>query len=348
MNSPAKNILVTGAAGFVGFHVAKRLLEKGRQVTGIDNLNEYYSLELKSERLEELKKLPGFSFIKQDLCDAPALHDLVDREKFDAVVHLAAQAGVRYSLENPAAYVDSNMVGTFNVLEACRRINVGHLVYASSSSVYGLNSAMPYAVHNNVDHPVSLYAATKKSGELMAHSYAHLFRFPITGLRFFTVYGPWGRPDMAYFKFARAIMLGEPLPLYAGGHLKRDYTYIDDIVSGVLAVIDHPATPDEEWSSENPNPASSTAPYRLYNIGAGKPQSTREMLALLEKELGREAIIEELPMQPGDVESTWADIESLKRDVGYEPTTELRDGLREFVSWFRKHYLDSGRDIPKA
>jgi UDP-glucuronate 4-epimerase len=342
-----KKVLVTGAAGFIGYHSAKRFLEKDIQVVGLDSLNDYYDPALKHERLQDLESNPGFRFIQGDLVDRDFTLKTVGEERWDVVIHLAAQAGVRYSITNPFSYVDNNLVGFANLLEGCRRAETPHLLFASSSSVYGLNARMPFSVRDNVDHPISLYAAIKKSNELMAHAYAHLYRLPATGLRFFTVYGPWGRPDMAYFRFARGIELGEKIQLYAGGVLKRDFTYIDDIVDGVVALAGIIPEPDPHWDPETPDPSSSPAPYRLYNIGAGRPEQTLELLHLLESELGKEAIVEKIGMQPGDVEATWADVKSLQDAIGYQPEMSLAEGVRRFVEWFRSHY-SGGRPIPKA
>jgi UDP-glucuronate 4-epimerase len=346
MSHSISKVLVTGAAGFIGYHVSRQLLAGGREIVGVDNFNDYYSPSLKHERIELLETEPGFQFQKMDLVDSAELSRLFENHGFDGIVHLAAQAGVRYSLENPAQYVASNLDGTANILESCRHHRPRHVVFASSSSVYGLNTSRPYKVSDNVDHPVSLYAATKKANELMAHSYAHLFDLPITGLRFFTVYGPWGRPDMAYFKFARAILEGDTIQLYANGRLRRDYTYIDDIVDGVLKVLDTPAEAVESFNTADPDPSISLAPYRLYNIGRGKPFSTREMLDALQKAMDKEAVIEELGMQPGEVEETWADVSVLTRDTGYEPKVDFEDGLTRFVEWFMDRY-GSGDEIPR-
>jgi len=332
-----QKILVTGAAGFIGFHLARRLCADGRQVMGVDNLNPYYDVSLKEDRLAQLTKLSGFSFEKCDLEDARFLKIAADF-KPDAIVNLAAQAGVRYSLENPQAYVSSNVTGFLNVLEAARQNKIKHLVFASSSSVYGANTKLPFSVNDAVDHPVSLYAATKKANELMAHSYAHLYGIPSTGLRFFTVYGPWGRPDMAYFKFTKAIYDGQPIQLYNNGDMRRDFTHIDDIIESVARLTQIPATADETWSGEKPNPSSSAAPYRLYNIGNNKPEELTEMINILEKETGMKARIESQPMQSGDVHATYADVESLKNVAGFSPKTPLEKGLRDFVAWYRDYY----------
>jgi len=331
-------LLVTGAAGFIGFHTAKALLDRGDTVIGVDNLNDYYDVSLKQARLTQLEGRNGFGFIKSDLADRAAIKELFETEKFDRVVHLAAQAGVRYSIENPHAYVDSNLVGFTNILEGCRNNSVEHLVFASSSSVYGANTSMPFSVHQNVDHPLSLYAATKKSNELMAHAYANLYQIPVTGLRFFTVYGPWGRPDMALFKFARAILDGEPIEVFNNGQHARDFTYIDDIVEGVVRSVDLVATPDPDWDDTMPDPATSAAPYRLYNIGNNNPVELMDFIAAIEKALGKTAEKVFLPLQPGDVPATYADIDALADAVGYRPKTNIEDGIAKFVDWYREYY----------
>jgi UDP-glucuronate 4-epimerase len=331
-------VLVTGAAGFIGYHVAKTLLESGRTVLGLDNLNDYYDVRLKEDRLARLTPRPGFRFVRLDIADRTGMEGLFANEPIGRVVHLAAQAGVRYSLTNPHAYVESNLAGFLNVLEGCRHARVGHLIYASSSSVYGGNTRMPFSVHDNVDHPVSLYAATKKANELMAHSYAHLFEVPCTGLRFFTVYGPWGRPDMALFSFTKAILEGRPIPLYNHGRMRRDFTYIDDIVAGIVALLDRVPGPDPDWSGERPDPGTSSAPYRIYNIGNNRPVELLRFVAVLEEALGKAAEKEFLPMQPGDVPATFADVEDLARDAGYRPRTPIEVGIREFVAWYRDYY----------
>jgi UDP-glucuronate 4-epimerase len=330
--------LVTGAAGFIGFHTARRLLERGEQVIGLDNLNDYYDVELKRARLAQLTSQRAFRFHQRDLADAADMARLFADECPEIVIHLAAQAGVRYSLTNPRAYVDSNLVGFLNVLEGCRQVGVAHLAYASSSSVYGANTMMPFSVHQNVDHPLSLYAASKKANELMAHSYAHLYGIPCTGLRFFTVYGPWGRPDMALFLFTRAILAGEPIEVFNEGRMQRDFTYIDDIVEGVLRVADRPAQADAAWSGEHPDPAASRAPYRLYNIGNHEPVELLRMIEILEDCLGQKAVKRLLPMQPGDVPATFADVADLARDVGFQPATPLETGIARFVEWYRSYY----------
>jgi UDP-glucuronate 4-epimerase len=331
-------LLVTGAAGFIGFHTARRLLARGDEVVGLDNLNEYYDVTLKHARLEQLNAESGFRFEKLDLADRDRMREFFVREQFDRVVHLGAQAGVRYSVEAPFAYVDSNLVGTLCVLEGCRHNGVEHLVYASTSSVYGANTKMPFNVHQNVDHPLSLYAATKKSNELMAHSYASLYELPVTGLRFFTVYGPFGRPDMALFKFTKAILAGEPIDVFNYGHHRRDFTYVEDIVSGIVAALDHVAGPNDAWDSDDPDPATSQAPYRLYNIGNQRPIELMHYIAVLEQYLGREAEKNLLPLQPGDVPDTWADVEALVDDVGYRPSTSIEEGVRKFVDWYLSYY----------
>lgn len=331
-------VLVTGAAGFIGYHLSRRLCAQGAEVVGIDNLNDYYSVELKKARLDELADVPGFECRQVDIADRAVMAKLFEEGGFDVVVNMAAQAGVRYSLENPDAYVDSNLVGFGNLLEGCRHNGVKHFVFASSSSVYGMNTKMPFSVHHNVDHPVSLYAATKKSNELMAHCYAHLYRLPCTGLRFFTVYGPWGRPDMAYFLFTKAILAGEPIKVFNQGKMRRDFTYIDDIVEGVVRVMAKVPEPNAGWSAGEPDPSSSTAPYRIYNIGNNNSVELEEFISTLEGCLGVEAKKEYLPMQPGDVEATYADIDDLERDVGYRPKTSIKEGLAVFVDWYRQFY----------
>ncbi len=331
-------ILVTGAAGFIGFHLAKRLLEQGAEVVGLDNLNDYYDVSLKEARLRLLEGCAGFRFVKMELADRGGISGLFKEERFDAVVNLAAQAGVRYSLVNPHAYTESNISGFLNILEGCRHAGVGHLVYASSSSVYGANTAMPFSVHHNVDHPVSLYAATKKANELMAHTYASLYGIPTTGLRFFTVYGPWGRPDMALFLFTKAILEERPIDVFNYGKMQRDFTYVDDIVEGVCRVLDRVPVPDPAWSGGAPDPGTSYAPYRIYNIGNNNPVDLLRFIEVLEGALGREAIKNLLPMQAGDVPATYADIDDLTRDVGFQPVTSLEDGIGRFVAWYRDYY----------
>lgn len=330
--------LVTGAAGFIGFHLAKRLLEEGQQVIGVDNLNDYYEVSLKESRLELLRKYPNFFFELLDVADASGVEGLFKKFPFSRVVHLAAQAGVRYSIQNPHAYIQSNLVGFGNILEGCRHHSVEHLVYASSSSVYGGNVRMPFSLGHTVDHPVSLYAATKKSNELMAHCYSHLYNLPTTGLRFFTVYGPWGRPDMAYFLFTRAILKGKPIKIFNHGKMRRDFTYVDDIVEGICRVMNKIPTPNPGWDRNNPTPASSWAPYRVFNIGNNQPVELMEMIRILEEGLGREARKEYLPMQPGDVEATYADVADLEAHVGFAPQTSLQDGLGRFLEWYRGYY----------
>ena len=334
---PAK-ILVTGAAGFIGFHLCQRLLARGDQVVGLDNLNDYYDVSLKQARLEQLEGQAGFRFVRLDLADRAGIAALFAAEGFDKVVNLAAQAGVRYSLENPHAYVDSNLVGFINILEGCRHHAVKHLVYASSSSVYGANTRMPFSVHHNVDHPLSLYAATKKANELMAHTYAHLYGLPCTGLRFFTVYGPWGRPDMALFLFTKAILEGRPIDVYNYGKMRRDFTFVDDIVEGVIRVTDRIAPANPEWNGDLPDPGTSAAPYRLYNIGNNNPVELMDLIGTLEKALGKKAEKNLLPIQPGDVPATYADVEALTADVGFKPATPIEVGVGRFVDWYRNYY----------
>jgi UDP-glucuronate 4-epimerase len=331
-------VLVTGAAGFIGFHTARRLLERGDVVVGLDNLNEYYDVRLKLARLAILEPSPAFRFVKLDLADRAGVAALFAQERFERVIHLGAQAGVRYSLENPLAYVDSNVVGTANVLEGCRHNGVQHLAFASTSSVYGANTRMPFSVHQNVDHPLSFYAATKKATELMAHTYAHLYGLPVTGLRFFTVYGPWGRPDMALYLFTRRILAGQPIDVFNYGHHRRDFTYVDDIVDGVIRATDRPATGNAQWSGDEPDPGTSRAPYRLYNIGNNRPVELLRYIELLEKALGRKAEMNLLPLQPGDVPDTWADIDDLQRDTGYNPATSVETGVQRFVDWYLEYY----------
>lgn len=331
-------ILVTGAAGFIGFHVSKLLLARHNEVVGLDNLNDFYDVNLKKARLAILEESSGFGFTKTDLADRRAIESLFATEKFDRVVHLAAQAGVRYSLENPHAYVDSNIVGTLHVLEGCRHQEIEHLVYASTSSVYGANTNMPFSVHDNVDHPLSLYAATKKSTELMAHTYASLFGLPTTGLRFFTVYGPYGRPDMALFLFTKAILAGEPINVFNYGNHRRDFTYVDDIAEGVVRALDTIATSNAQWDSDHPDPATSLAPYRLYNIGNNRPVELMRYIEVLEDCLGRKAEKKLLPLQPGDVPDTYADVQSLVDAVGYRPATTVEDGVAQFVEWYLDYY----------
>ncbi|MDG5467612.1 NAD-dependent epimerase [Deltaproteobacteria bacterium IMCC39524] len=334
----SSSVLVTGAAGFIGFHLCQRLLERGDTVIGLDNLNDYYEVLLKENRLKQLEGQDNFSFVKYDLSDRAAMEKLFSEYEFDAVVNLGAQAGVRYSLTNPHAYVDANLVGFMNVLEGCRHHKIGHLVYASSSSVYGANTTMPFSVHDNVDHPLSLYAASKKANELMAHTYAHLYGLPCTGLRFFTVYGPWGRPDMALFLFTKAILAGEPIDVFNHGRMKRDFTYIDDIVEGVIRVTDQPAQANAAWSGATPDPGTSAAPYRVYNIGNNNPVELMHLIETLEKALGKEAIKNFMPIQPGDVPATWADVDALGHDVGFRPATPIEVGVERFVEWYTGYY----------
>lgn len=329
-----KTVLVTGVAGFIGYHVAEALLKRGEIVVGLDNLNDYYDPRLKHARLERLTGRNGFSFRKLELKDTEAVGDLFGEAKPDRVVHLAAQAGVRYSLVNPHAYVSSNVQGTLNILEGCRHHPVEHLVYASSSSVYGSNTRLPFAVGDSVDHPVSLYAASKKSNELFAHSYSHLYRVPTSGLRFFTVYGPWGRPDMALFKFADAILGGRPIDVFGKGEMWRDFTYVDDIVEGIVRLLDCPAAPDPSWNSAAPDPATSNAPYRIYNIGNNNPVKLTRLIEVLEEKLGRKAARNYLPMQAGDVPSTYADVQALEDAVGFKPATPIETGVSNFVDWY--------------
>ncbi len=331
-------ILVTGAAGFIGSATAQRLLDRGDEVVGLDNLNDYYDVSLKHARLARLTGHGAFRFVHADLADRDAMARLFGGEKFERVVHLGAQAGVRHSLKDPYAYIESNIVGTLSVLEGCRHHGVAHLVYASSSSVYGASTKLPYAVHEPASHPVSLYAATKRANELMAHSYSSLFALPTTGLRFFTVYGPWGRPDMALFLFARAILEGKPIQVFNYGHHKRDFTYIDDIVEGVVRVLDRVPQPDPTWDSAQPDPGSSRAPYRIYNIGSNRPVDLLRYIEVLEECLGRKVEKVMLPMQPGDVADTFADVRELIEDVGYAPSTPIEVGVRNFVAWYREYY----------
>lgn len=346
-------ILVTGAAGFIGYHLVRRLLDRGDSVTGIDSINSYYDENLKYARLENCGILksdivygrdlagtdyPGYSFVKLDLSDKEKVEGLFRKNQFDVVCNLAAQAGVRYSLINPHAYTESNIAGFLNILEGCRKHGTGNLVYASSSSVYGLNTEMPFSVSHNVDHPVSMYAATKKANELMAHSYSHLYGIPSTGLRFFTVYGPWGRPDMALFLFTKAILEGKPIDIFNNGNMMRDFTYIDDIIEGIVRVIDSPAARDPAWSGKAPDPASSSAPYRLYNIGNGSPVKLLDFIEAIEDALGKKVQRNYMPMQPGDVLATWADTSALEKDTGYRPGTPVRDGINRFVEWYRHYY----------
>lgn len=331
-------ILVTGAAGFIGFHLTQRLLERGDEVVGLDNLNDYYDVTLKKARLEQLEAKPNFSFHRLDLADREGMARLFAQSSFDKVVHLAAQAGVRYSLKNPHAYVDSNLVGFVNILEGCRHTNIQHLVFASSSSVYGANTKIPFSVHDNVDHPVSLYAASKKANELIAHTYSHLYSLPTSGLRFFTVYGPWGRPDMALFIFTKAILAGQPIDVFNYGKMKRDFTYIDDIVEGVIRVVDRVAEPNPNWSGKAPDPATSYAPYKVFNIGNNQPVELMQFIETLENCLGIKAKKNLLPIQPGDVLATYADVDALVQEVGFQPNTSLEVGIERFVNWYRSYY----------
>ncbi len=331
-------ILITGAAGFIGSALALRLLERGDAVVGIDNLNDYYDVRLKEARLQRTQNHPNFQFQKLDIIHREGMAELFRKQQFDAVMHLAAQAGVRYSITNPEAYVDANLVGFGNILEGCRHGGVKHLVFASSSSVYGANTKLPFSEHDNVDHPVSLYAATKKANELMAHSYAHLYKLPCTGLRFFTVYGPWGRPDMALFKFTKGILEGSPIPVFNRGKMIRDFTYIDDIVEGVVRAIDRTAQPNPAWSGDSPDSATSYAPYRIYNIGNNQPVELMRYIEVLEKSLGKKAKLEMLPMQDGDVPATYANTESLETDTGFRPRTTVEHGIARFVEWYRSYH----------
>lgn len=328
------HILVTGAAGFIGYHLSARLLADGHTVVGLDNLNDYYEVALKEARLARLLSSAGFTFERTDLQDTPALETLFSRDRFDIVINLAAQAGVRYSLENPRAYIDSNIVGFTNILECCRHHAVGHLVYASSSSVYGMNTTMPFSVHNNVDHPISLYAASKKANELMAHTYSHLYGLPTTGLRFFTVYGPWGRPDMALFLFTRAILNNEPIKVFNNGNMRRDFTYIDDIVEGVARIAMQPASSNPDWNPSQPDPGSSSAPYRLFNIGNHNPVNLDVFISAIEQALGKTAHRQLMPMQPGDVTATYADVQDLAAAIDYRPDTPIVEGVQRFVDWY--------------
>ena len=337
-NTQQAPILVTGVAGFIGFHTAARLLEGGERVIGLDNVNDYYDVRLKKARLAKLKPFKQFTFTKTDLADRVKMRRLFATQPIAKVIHLAAQAGVRYSLVNPHAYTDSNIEGFLNILEGCRHAKVEHLVYASSSSVYGGNTQMPFSIHDNVDHPVSLYAASKKANELMAHCYAHLYGIPCTGLRFFTVYGPWGRPDMALFIFTKAILEGKPIEVYNHGKMRRDFTYVDDIVEGVIRTLDRPATPNRDWSGDRPDPGTSSAPARIYNIGNHQPVELLRFIEVLEQAIGKQAKRKLLPIQPGDVPATYADIEDLSRDVGFKPMTPIEVGIPRFVQWYREFY----------
>jgi len=334
-------ILVTGAAGFIGNELALHLTARGDEIIGIDNLNDYYEVSLKQARLDRLKDEPLFNFLKLDIADRTAMSKLFTEQRLDAVVNLAAQAGVRYSLENPGAYVDANLTGFANILEGCRQSKVKHLVFASSSSVYGANTKLPFCEEDNVDHPISLYAASKKANELMAHSYSHLYGLPCTGLRFFTVYGPWGRPDMAYFSFTRKILAGEAIPVFNEGRMQRDFTYIDDIIEGVVRVIDKLPEGDEQWNGDEPNPATSRAPYRIYNIGASRTVQLLDFIHVLEHCLGKKASLNLLPMQSGDVKATFANVNALQEAVGFKPSTSIETGLQRFVDWYKQYYSES-------
>jgi len=338
MNWKYERVLVTGAAGFIGFQLSRRLLNDGVQVTGVDNLNPYYDVQLKQDRLDQIASDDKFTFVNLDLVDRTALEDLFDHNNFDVVVNLAAQAGVRYSLTNPQAYVDSNLVGFVNILECCRHHQVKHLVFASSSSVYGANTNMPFSIHHNVDHPVSLYAATKKANELMAHTYSHLYGLCCTGLRFFTVYGPWGRPDMALFLFTKAISEGKPIKVFNHGKMQRDFTYIDDIIEGVARVMARLPEANPAWRGDNPDPGTSYAPYKIYNIGNNNPVQLLEFIEEIERALGKEAQKEFLDLQPGDVPATYADVDDLMQDVGFKPETSIATGIRRFIDWYRDYY----------
>ncbi len=338
MSGSQSPILVTGAAGFIGFHVAQRLLDHGDYVIGLDNVNNHYDVRLKEARLTNLTPHKEFSFVKLDLANRSGMRDLFTGESFRRVVHLAAQAGVRYSLVNPHAYTESNIEGFLNILEGCRHSKIEHLVYASTSSVYGGNTHMPFSIHDNADHPMSLYAASKKANELMAHCYAHLYRLPCTGLRFFTVYGPWGRPDMALFIFTKAILEGKPIEVFNNGKMKRDFTYVDDIVEGVIRTLDHPATANPSWAGDKPDPGTSSAPARVYNIGNHKPVELLHFIEVLEKAIGKKAEKRLMPLQPGDVPATYADIEDLTQNVGFKPATTIEEGIPRFVKWYREFY----------
>ncbi len=338
MNFQFNRVLITGAAGFIGFHLSMRLLKDGCHVAGIDNLNSYYDVKLKEARLEKLTSFENFSFYKMDISDKKSLEEIFNNTKYDVVVNLAAQAGVRYSIENPHAYVDSNIVGFVNLLEACRHNDVKHLVFASSSSVYGANTKMPFSVHNNVDHPVSLYAATKKANELMAHAYSHLYGMHCTGLRFFTVYGPWGRPDMALFLFTKAILEEKPIKIFNHGRMQRDFTYIDDITEGVVRIMARLPEPDPTWNGDNPDPGTSYARYKIYNIGNNNPVELMEFIGVIEKVLGKKAKKEFLDLQPGDVPATYADIDDLIKDVGFKPETSIETGIKQFILWYNDYY----------
>lgn len=338
MNDSLKNILVTGAAGFIGFHLSKRLIKDGYHVYGLDNLNDYYDVQIKHDRLKQLNQSDRFQFFKTNLADQDDLNRIFSAHPIDAVVNLAAQAGVRYSLINPQAYVDSNLVGFVNILECCRHHKIKHLVFASSSSVYGANTKMPFSVHHNVDHPVSLYAASKKSNELMAHTYSHLFDLPCTGLRFFTVYGPWGRPDMALFLFTKAIIDGKPIKVFNHGKMQRDFTYIDDIVEGVVRAMERIPQSNPSWRGDAPDPGTSYKPYKIYNIGNNSPVQLSEFILEIENALGRKAEKKYVDMQPGDVPATYADVDDLIQDVGFKPATPLSEGIHKFIAWYKSYY----------
>jgi len=333
-----KNVLVTGAAGFIGFHLCQQLLKGDVHITGIDNLNPYYDVSLKQDRLDNIMSAPNFKFVKMDMADRSAMQNLFDKHRFDVVVNLAAQAGVRYSLENPHAYVDANIVGFVNILEGCRHGGVKHLVFASSSSVYGANTKMPFSIHHNVDHPVSLYAATKKANELMAHTYSHLYGICCTGLRFFTVYGPWGRPDMALFLFTKAILDNKPIKVFNHGKMQRDFTYIDNIIEGVSRVMGRLPEPDPAWRGDSPDPGTSYAPYKIYNIGNNNPVELIEFIEVIEEALNLKANKEFLDLQPGDVPATYADVDDLTADVGFKPQTPITTGIQKFVKWYKQYY----------
>jgi UDP-glucuronate 4-epimerase len=335
---PNPTTLVTGAAGFIGFHVAQRLLQSGQPVLGLDNLNDYYDPILKEARLRILRNDPNFSFIKLDLADRSGMKALFAEHRFEVVIHLAAQAGVRYSIDNPHAYADANLEGFTNVLEGCRHNDCRHLLFASSSSVYGANTKVPFSVHDNVDHPISLYAASKKANELMAHAYSHLYRIPATGLRFFTVYGPWGRPDMAMYIFAKAISEGQPIKLFNHGNMQRDFTYVDDVVEGVVRLIERPPAGQAMAGGAVPDPGSSSAPWRIFNIGNNRPEPLMRIVAILEQQFGRTAAKEMQPMQPGDVPATYADVDDLVREVGFRPSTSIEDGIARFAAWYRDYH----------
>lgn len=341
MSKEIKHILVTGSAGFIGYHLSERLLNEGNHVTGLDNINDYYSVSLKRDRVSELRKISdseNFDFIEGDLSDRVLISKLFNKNTFDVVINLGAQPGVRYSLENPQAYIDSNIQGFMNILEGCRHSNPKHLIYASSSSVYGMNEKMPFKTSDRVDHPVSLYAATKKSNELMAHTYSHLYGVPSTGLRFFTVYGPWGRPDMAYFLFTKAILENKPIKVFNHGEMARDFTYIDDIVESIIRLLDKPPSSNPEWDRSNPSPASSYAPYQLFNIGHNSPVKLMDFIAEIEKNLGKVAEKNMMPIQPGDVPKTWADVEDLYNYIDYKPKVGIEEGVKKFIDWYKTYY----------